>query len=99
MKFIHKALNHKSPVISNVAKLSIQNPWSNCGGNYCHIRYEHDNVSVSVTGRVWQAGVSDERISNVSVLSDMMEIRNDLKTCNIFSYDDVNDVITEITVF
>ena len=48
MKFIHKALNHKSPVISSVAKLSIQNPWSNCGGNYCHIRYEynmHEDVS------------------------------------------------------
>ena len=41
----------------------------------------------------------DERISDVSVLSDMIEIRNGLKTCNIFSYDDVNDVITEITIF
>ena len=55
IKFIHKALNHKSPVISSVAKLSIQNPSSNCGGNYCHMRYEyrmHDDVSASVTGRV-----------------------------------------------
>ena len=35
-------------MISSVAKLSIQNPWSHCGGNYCHIRYEynmHENVS------------------------------------------------------
>ena len=58
MKFIHEALNHKSPVISRVVKLSIQ-----CGGNYCHIRYEynmHEDVSASVFGRVWQAGVSDE---------------------------------------
>ena len=102
MKFIHKALNHKSPLINSVAKLSIQNEWSNCGGNYCHTRYEynmHENVSASAIGRVWQAGMSDERISNVSVLSDMIEIRNVLKTCNIFSYDVVNNVITEITVF
>ena len=87
MKFFHKALNHKSPVINSVAKLSIQNPWSNCGGNYCHIRYEynmHEDVSASVTGRVWQVGVSDERLSDVSVLSDMIEIRNGLKTCNTF---------------
>ena len=48
---------------------------------------------------MWQAGVSDERISDVSVPSDMTEIRNGLKTCGIFSYDDINDVITEITVF
>ena len=63
MKFMHKALNHKSLVIRNVAKLSIQNPWS----NYCDIRYEynvHEDVSASVIGRVWQAGVSDERISD-----------------------------------
>ena len=74
-------------MINSVAKLSIKKPWSNCGGNYCHIRYEnntHEDVSVSVTGRVWQAGVSDERISDVSVLSDMIEIRNGLKTCDIF---------------
>ena len=42
MKFIHKALNHMSPVISSVAKLSIKNPWSHCGGNYCNIRYEYN---------------------------------------------------------
>ena len=87
MKFIHKALNHKSPVISSVAKLSIQSSWSNCSGNYCHIRYEYnmrEDVSASAIGRVWQAGVSDETISDVSVLSDMIDIRNGLKTCDIF---------------
>ena len=29
----------------------------------------------------------------------MIEIRNGLKIYYIFSYDDVNDVITEITIF
>ena len=48
---------------------------------------------------MWQAGVTDERITDVSVLSDMIEIRSGLKTCNIFSYDDVNDVFTKVTVF
>ncbi len=41
MKFIMKAIDHKSPVISNVAKISLQNPWSNCGINYCNIMYEY----------------------------------------------------------
>ena len=50
-------------------------------------------MSASAIGRVWQAGVSDERLSDVSVLSDMIEIRNGLKTCDIFSYDDVDDFI------
>ena len=55
IKFIHKALNHESLVINSVAKLSIQNPWSNCGDNYCHIRYEyhmHKDVSAGDIGRV-----------------------------------------------
>ena len=38
------------------------------------------------------------QLSDVSVLSDMIEIGNGLKTCDIFSCDDVNDVITKITV-
>ena len=43
--------------------------------------------------------MTDERIFDISVLSDMIEIRNSLKTCDIFSHDEVNEVITEITVF
>ena len=43
----------------------------------------HEDVSASDTGRVWQAGVSDERIFELSVVSDLIEIRNGLKTCDI----------------
>ena len=53
----------------------------------------HEDESVSDIGRV-----SDEKSSDVSVLSDMIEIRNGFKTCDIFSCDDVNDVMTEIIV-
>ena len=38
MKLVHKPLDHKSPVLGIVAKLSTQNLRSNCGGNYCHTR-------------------------------------------------------------
>ena len=33
IKFIHKALNHKSPVINSVAKLVNKNPWLHCSGS------------------------------------------------------------------
>ena len=36
---------------------------------------------------------------NGSVLSDMIEIRHGFKTCDMFSYDYVNDGITETIVF
>ena len=54
-------MNHNSPIINSVAKLSIANPWSNCSANYCHIVNECDtmyDVSVYDIGRVWQAGLS-----------------------------------------
>ena len=56
-KCIHKAMNHSSPIINSVAKLSIANPWSNCSANYRHILNECDTmyeVSVHDIGRVWQ---------------------------------------------
>ena len=56
-KFIHKAMNHNSPIINSVAKLSIANPWTNCIANYRHILNECDtmyDVSVYDIGRVWQ---------------------------------------------
>ena len=71
-KFIHKAMNHISPIINSVAQLSIANPWSNCSANYRHILNECDtmyDVSVYDIGRVWQAGLSNVTISNVNVLS------------------------------
>ena len=101
-KVIHKAMNHNSPIINSVAKLSIANPWSNCNANYRHILNECDtmyDVSVPDIGRVWQAGLSNVTISNVTVLSEMLDIRNGFKTCNILDDDDVNCVITDITVF
>ena len=55
MQFIHKALTHKSPLISSVTKLSIQNPRSNCGGRVSYEYNMREDASASVIGRVWQA--------------------------------------------
>ena len=57
------------------------------------------DVSVHDIGRVWKAGLSNVIISNVKVLLEMLDIRNGFKTCNILDDDDVNCIITDITVF
>ena len=60
----------------------------------------HGQIVAQITvGRVWQAGLSNVTISNVNVLSEMLDIRNGFKTCNILDDDDVNCIITDITVF
>ena len=81
-------MKHNSPIINSVAKLSIANPWSNCIAYYRQILNECDtmyDVSVLDIGRVWQAGLSNVTISNVNVLSEMLDIRNGFKTCNIYT--------------
>ena len=95
-------MNHNSPIINSVAKLSIANPWSNCSANYRHILNEFDtmyDVSVRDIGRVWQAGLCNVTTSNVNVLSEMLDIGNGFKTRNILDDGDVNCIITDITVF
>ena len=57
------------------------------------------DLSVYDIGRVWQAGLSNVTTSNVNVLSEMLDIRNGFKTCNILDDDDFNCIITDITVF
>ena len=55
-KCIHKTMNHNSPILNSVAKLSIANPWSNCSANYRRILNECDtmsDVSVYDIGHVW----------------------------------------------
>ena len=44
-------------------------------------------------------GCDQQKDTSVSVLYDMIEIINSLKTCDMFSNDEVNDVSTETTVF
>ena len=57
------------------------------------------DVSVHDIGSVWQAGLSNVITSNVNILSEMLDIRNGFKTCNILDDDAVNCIITDITVF
>ena len=45
------------------------------------------------------AGLSNVTTSYVNVLSEMLDIRNVFKTCNISDDDDVNCIIMDITVF
>ena len=45
------------------------------------------------------AGFFNVTTSNMNVLSEMLDIRNGFKTYNILDDDDVNCIITYITVF
>ena len=64
--------------------------------NECDSKYD---MSVNDTGRVWQSNLSNTITTNVSVLSEMIDIRNGFKRCQILYDKDVNSIITDISVF
>ena len=102
MKFIQKAFNHTSPLISSIAKLAMCNPWSRSASNYSEIFSDNNGrgtLCPSDIGNKWKANVSVARMNDVHVLREMIEIRDGFKECCILSKEDVSDIIENITVF
>ena len=102
MKFIQKALNHTSPLISSIAKLAMCNPWSRSASNYSEIFSDNNGrgtLCPSDIGNKWKANVSVARMNDVHILMEIIEIRDGFKECCILSKEDVSDIIENLTVF
>ena len=102
MKFIQKAFNHTSPLISSIAKLAMCNPWSRSASNYSEIFSDNNGrgtLCPSDIGNKWKANVSVARMNDVHILREMIEIRDGFKECCILSKEDVSDIIDKLTIF
>ena len=102
MKFIQKAFNHTSPLMSSIAKLAMCNPWSRSASNYSEIFSDNNGrgtLCPSDIGNKWKANVSVARMNDVHILREMIEISDGFKECCILSKDDVSDIIDNLTVF
>ena len=98
MKFIQKAFNHTSPLISSIAKLAMCNPWSRSASNYSEIFSDNNGrgtLCPSDIGNKWKANVYVARMNDVH----MIEIRDGFKEGCILSKEDVSDIIDNFTVF
>ena len=87
MKFIQKAFNHTSPLISSIAKLAMCNPWSRSASNYSEIFSDNNGrgtLCSSDIGNKWKANVYVARMNDVHMLREMIEIRDGFKECCIF---------------
>ena len=101
MKFIQKAFNHTSPLISSISKLAMCKPWSRSASNYSEIVSDNNGrgtLCPSDIGNKWKANVSVARMNDVHILREIIEIRADFKECCILSKD-VSDIIENLTVF
>ena len=98
MKFIQKAFNHTSPVISSISKLAMCNPWSRSASNYSEIFSDNNGrgtlcpTTPSDIGKKWKANVSVASMDDVHILREMIEIRDGFKECWILSKEDVSDI-------
>ena len=95
MKFIQKAFNHTSPVISSISKLAMCNPWSRSASNYSEIFSDNNGrgtLCPSDIGNKWKANVSVASMDDVHILREMIEIRDGFKECWILSKEDVSDI-------
>ena len=83
----------------------MNNPWSSSGQNYCEIIYEYtvdllcndSHIVVNYMCNRWWDNVSVEMMSDVSVLLEMIMVRNRMMTCDL-NYAEVADIIERITV-
>ena len=95
-------MDHSSPIISCVANISIINPLPMCNANYCQMFNECNkkyDMSASDIDHALQSKLLNTTMDNVNVLSEMIDIRNGFKGCQILNNDDVNSIFTDITVF
>ena len=70
-------MNHSSPIISGVAKLSMRNSLATCSSKNRHLL--NDSTTCLQQYRPRMAGLSNAIMANVNVLSEMIDIRNGFK--------------------
>lgn len=100
-RFGNSIFTKGSPLIKNVATIAMNNPFSVFGTNYCAIKNMY-NLDLSVSFKMidveWNDSVSDDVRCNVSVLRDMIDIRDKYKECELISIEDAIHIIDEICI-
>jgi len=97
--FFKKCLNHDNIIVKDVALLTLDNPMSCAGNNYRDIISTFDSVMDNpayINNEFYTMCENQHDI--VSVLRDMIDIRDGFKSCEYFTKDDVEDIIHEICV-
>ncbi len=91
VKFIHRALNHNISVIKGVTKYACNNPMSVCGRNWSEFVCMNRVVTESVKEiyNEWYGSVDVTEMDTVSMLNDMIDVRDGWGSCYILDTEDV----------
>ena len=102
VRFYKSCLNSNSSVVQGITKMARFNPMSTCCNNYIEITREYKiseiDLNIHVFNDQWKNDISNEELGNISVLKEMISIRDGYMTCNVFNADLVKKVIDDICV-
>ncbi len=95
--FLVKCLNHDNATVKNVAFITLNNPMSCGGNNYRQILNKYQNVLDNITC-VYDNFYSmcDGNIDIITVLKDMIDVRDGFKTWAYYTNNDIEYVINHI---
>ncbi len=95
--FVKKCLDHDNATVKIVALIALNNPMSCAGNKYKHILSKYQNVLNNPTC-VYDHFYSmcDDNMDIITVLRDMIDVRDGFKTCAYYTHNDVEDVINDI---
>ncbi len=82
IKFSNNVLNHSTGIIKSVA--SLYNPWSTFNrNNNCVCQMYGSSINESRVFKVWYDSISDVERADVSVLDDVISVRDRYKQCDL----------------
>ncbi len=95
--FLKKYLDHDNATVKNVALIALNNPMSCAGNNYRHILSKYQNVLNNPTCAYDHFySMCDDNMDIITVLRDMIDVRDGFKTCAYYTNNDIEDVINDI---
>ena len=81
--------------------MSLFNPYSTNASNYVDIinkYYMFSGLNFNAINLKWNNNVTDEDNGNITVLKDMMDIRDGLRHCDVHDTDQMEQIIDEMCV-
>jgi hypothetical protein len=98
-KFVNGILRYGSNLINHVANIAQHNPFSVYCDNYTAIVGKYGanfNETRSIIEKEWKDSICDNTMSNVNVLSEMIDVRDGRKECSNLSREEVIYIIDDI---
>ncbi len=81
--------------MKTVAKIALRYPFSTYCNNFLEIIDQclqfNTNECHSLIFKSWYYSLTDEMSSNINVLKDIIDLKNDMKECACLDANDVND--------